>query len=374
MGETKNYQGLFATMVAEKASDLFVKVGVPPSIRVSGKMRTVDGPPVTEEIVKQMFEDITNERLRKEFETKGEVDTSYEMFGVGRFRANIFKQKGTLAMVFRHVQSKIPPLEEINIPMAPLQKLCLAKRGLILLTGTAGSGKSTTIASMINYINQNYHKHIITLEDPIEYLFRDDKSVIDQREVGIDTHSFAQALRASLRQSPDIIMIGEMRDLATMEAALNAADTGHLVISTLHTINASQTVERIINFFPPHQHQLLREQLSMLLEGVISMRLLPRRDGKGLIPATEILLSTPTIKELLFNGKTRELYGALKEGAYYGTQTYNQSLKDLYMKEMITLEDAMAGADSPDELKLEIRGIMKGTASGDFDFTKFKPK
>jgi twitching motility protein PilT len=268
----------------------------------------------------------------------------------------------------RYIRSNIPPLEELGLPMKPLQKLATATRGLVIVTGIAGSGKSTTIASLLNYINKNWSKHVVTIEDPIEYLFIDDKSLIDQRELGIDTYSFTSALKHAVRQSPDIIMIGEMRDKDTMEAALNAAETGHLVISTLHSINAVQTVERIINFFPPHQHSLLRQQLSMLLQGVISQRLITRHDGKGMVPAAEILLTTPTIKDMLYEGKTRELYDAIKEGnTYYGTQTFNQSLKYLYQNNFISVEDALAFADRPDELKLELRGITKGDAS-DFDF------
>lgn len=370
-----DYKSLFTSMIAEKASDLFVKVGVPPALRVAGKIKSVGGPSVTSQIVQKMFDDITDERLKKIFQTTGEVDASYEILGIGRFRVNIFKQRGQLGFAFRHVQEKIPDFETLNLPPEPFKKLCEASRGLILITGAAGCGKSTTIASVINYINQTKYKHIITLEDPIEYLFTDDKSIIDQREIGIDTQSFALALKHSVRQSPDIIMIGEMRDLETMEAAVNAAETGHLVISTLHTVNTYQTVERIINFFPPHQHPLLRKQLAMLLQGIISLRLLSSKDGRGLIPAVEILLSTPTIRELLHEGKTRELHKALQEGSYYGTQTFNQSLKVLYTQGLITMEDAFAAADNPDELKLELRGIIRGTKSGDFNFTQMqKPK
>jgi len=359
----EDFKSLFAVMVAEKASDLFIKLDAPPSLRVNGKVKPIGGPPLTKDFIQKIFDDITDERQKKLFLERGEIDTAYEIANVGRFRVNIYKQRGTLAFTFRHVHNKIPSLEEVHLPVAPLQKLCSATRGLILVTGTAGNGKSTTIASMLDYVNKTERKHIITLEDPIEYIFTDDKSVVDQREIGIDTFSFAHALKSCVRQSPDIIMIGEMRDLETMEAAFNAAETGHLVISTLHTVNAYQTVERIINFFQPHQYQLIREQLAMLLEGVISLRLVPRKDGKGLVPAVEIMLSTPTVKELLHNGKTRELYATLQEGAYYGTQTFNQSLKSLYLKELITLEDALAKADKPDELKLELRGIIKGSKS-----------
>jgi twitching motility protein PilT len=371
MENTQDYKELLSLMVKEKASDMFIKLNAPPSLRIHGKVKLISGEPLKEEFIKKVFDAITDERLKKLFIEKGEIDTAYEIPKVGRFRVNIYRQRGSIAFTFRHVRNEIPSLEELHLPMAPLEKLATVSRGIILVTGTAGNGKSTTIASLIDYINKNQYKHIITLEDPIEYVFTDDKSVIDQREIGIDTFSFSRALKSCVRQSPDIIMIGEMRDLDTMEAAVNAAETGHLVISTLHTVNAHQTVERIVNFFPPHQYDLLREQLAMLLEGVLSLRLMPRKDGKGLIPAAEIMLSTPTIKELLHGGKTRELYKAIQEGnTYYGTQTFNQSLKNLYLKELISMEDALAKADNPDELKLELRGIVKGTSSGDFNFKK----
>ncbi|HLD35549.1 MAG TPA: PilT/PilU family type 4a pilus ATPase [Planctomycetota bacterium] len=362
-------KALFAAVVAKNASDLFIKVGAPPMVRVHGKLEVLPQTfPLTPEMVETLFMEITTEKLRQKFVDQGEVDTAYEVFGMGRFRVNIFRQKGVIGMVMRYIRSNIPPLEDLGLPMKPLQKLTTATRGLVIVTGIAGSGKSTTIASLLNYVNKNWHKHMVTIEDPIEYLFIDEKSLIDQRELGIDTYSFTSALKNAVRQSPDIIMIGEMRDKDTMEAAFNAAETGHLVISTLHSINAFQTVERIINFFPPYQHSLLRQQLSMLLQGIISQRLIPRHDGKGLVPAAEILLSTPTIKDMLYEGKTRELYDAIKEGnAYYGTQTFNQSLKYLYQNNFISVEDALSFADRPDELKLELRGITKGDAS-DFDF------
>ncbi|MEW6025885.1 MAG: PilT/PilU family type 4a pilus ATPase [Planctomycetota bacterium] len=362
-------KGLFAAVVAKNASDLFIKVGAPPIVRVAGRLETLPQTfPLTPEMVEKLFLEITTEKLRQKFVESGEADTAYEIFGLGRFRVNIFRQKGYIGMVMRYIRSNIPLLEELGLPMKPLQKLATVTRGLVIVTGIAGSGKSTTIAALLNYINKNWRKHIITVEDPIEYLFIDEKSLIDQRELGIDTYSFTSALKHAVRESPDIIMIGEMRDKDTMEAAISAAETGHLVISTLHSINAFQTVERIINFFPPHQHGLLRQQLSLLLQGVISQRLIARHDGKGMIPAAEILLSTPTIKDQLYEGKTREIYDALKDGnTYYGTQTFNQSLKYLYQNNFISVEDALAFADRPDELKLELRGITRGDAS-DMDF------
>ncbi|MBI4563620.1 MAG: PilT/PilU family type 4a pilus ATPase [Planctomycetes bacterium] len=350
---------IFATVVKEDASDLFLKVGSPPSLRVMGRVVSTGEPLITEEIMLEFFNQVTDDYNKKRFSERGEVDASYEIYGVGRFRANIFRQRGYIGMVFRHIHSKIPALDELNLPAETLKRLALLPRGLILVTGTAGSGKSTTIASMLHYINQNEEKHIITIEDPVEFTFTDDKCVFEQREVGQDTENFASALKHAVRQSPDVIFVGEMRDLETMEAAVNAAETGHLVFSTLHSPNAMQTVDRIMNLFPPHQHEFLRMQMSQLLEGVISQRLIPVKDGTSRMPAIEIMAATPTTRELLQQGKTRELYKALKEGAYYGCMTFNQSLKSLLERDLITLEDALAAADSPDELKLELRGIQK---------------
>jgi twitching motility protein PilT len=350
---------VFAAMVKEDASDLFLKVGVSPAARVVGRVVTMGGPPVTEEGMVEIFNEVCDEFARKKFSEKGEVDISYEVYGVGRFRANIFRQRGFIGMVFRHIKSKIPSLEELNLPAEPLRRLAMLSRGLVLVTGTAGSGKSTTLASMMSYINQTEERHIITIEDPIEYTFIDQKCVVDQREIGQDTDSFVSALKHAVRQSPDVILIGEMRDIETMEAAVHAAETGHLIFSTLHSINAMQTVDRIINFFPPHAHAFLQLQLSTLLQGVVSQRLIPTKDGTARVPAVELMCATPTVRELLLNGKTRELYKALKEGGYYGCMTFNQSLKTLLERDLITLEDALNAADSPDELKLELRGISK---------------
>jgi len=350
---------IFAAMVKEEASDLFLKVGVPPAMRVVGRVITMGGQALTEENMLEIFNEVCDDFAKKKFAEKGEVDISYEIYGVGRFRANIFRQRGYIGMVFRHIHSKIPTMEELNLPADQLRRFASLPRGLVLVTGTAGSGKSTTLASMINFINETEERHVITVEDPIEFTFTDRKSVIEQREIGQDTDSFLTALKHAVRQSPDVIYIGEMRDIETMDAAIHAAETGHLVFSTLHSLNAMQTVDRIINFFPPHHHAFLQLQLSILLEGVISQRLLPTKDGTARMPAIEVLCSTPTIQELLLHGKTRELYKALKDGSYYGCMTFNQSLKSLLERDLITLEDALTAADSPDELKLELRGISK---------------
>ncbi|MDA1223317.1 MAG: type IV pilus twitching motility protein PilT, partial [Planctomycetota bacterium] len=250
--------------------------------------------------------------------------------------------------------------KDLNLPVQPLKKLSSLTRGLVLATGTAGSGKSTTLASMIEYVNRNAQKHIITIEDPIEFLYEDRFSIVNQREIGTDAPSFAQAIRQAMRQSPDVILIGEMRDQETVAAAINAAETGHLVFSTLHTVNAVQTVERIISFFPPHQHDLIRLQLALNLAGVVSMRLIKAREGVGMVPAVEMMMNTPTVRELLQSGDTRMLPKALAEGSYYGTMTFNQSLSRLFEAGNISLDDALAASDNPEELKMQMRGITQG--------------
>ncbi len=360
-------QELLRKMVIEKASDLLIKVGSPPTLRINGEIAFIDDEPVSLERAKTIYENIEDTK-REGFFNKKEIDTAFDMTGIGRFRVNIFYQRGYVGFAFRHIEAQILNFAELNMPVEPLAKLARTPRGLVLVTGITGSGKSTTLAAIINYINEHFNRHIVTIEDPIEFLHKDKKSIINQREVGEDTDSFHIALRHVVRQAPDVILIGEMRDQETMEAALSAAETGHLVFSTLHTVDAIQTVERIINFFPPHQHQLIRLQLSMVLEGVVSQRLLARKDGSGRVPATEIMMATPTIRDMLLEGRTTELYKAIKEGGYFGCQTFNQSLKEIYEKDFITLADALQAADNPDELKMELKGIVKGTRAGDFDF------
>jgi len=361
------FHEMLRKMVIEKASDLFIKVGNPPSLRIDGVIHFLDTDEITTQDVLEIFETIEDSR-KQTFPRDRDIDVSYELPGIGRFRVNIFHQRGQLGFVFRHVQAKIPSFKELNLPEKPLKELASQARGLILVTGNTGSGKSTTIAAMIEYINEHFNKHILTIEDPIEFVFRDKKSIIDQREVGIDTPDFLSALKYAVRQSPDVIFIGEMRDRETMEAALSAAETGHLVLSTLHSVNAVQTVERIINFFPPHQHNLIRLQLSLVLVGVVSQRLIPRRKSGGRVPAVELMMSSPTVRDLLAEGKTRDLYGAIRDSDYFGCQTFNQSLKKLYQDDLISLEDALAASDSPDELRLELKGIYKGASMVDFNF------
>jgi len=363
-----DFQELLKRMVKEKASDLFLKVGSPPSLRIDGKIRFMQAEALTPETALSIFETVRRAQL-DDLGEAGEVDCAYDVPGVGRFRVNVYKQRGYASFAFRHIEKTIPGFEELGLPMEPLKKLASLNRGLVLVTGVTGSGKSTTLAAIVSYINENFNKHIVTLEDPIEFVYRDRRSIISQREIGSDTCDFKSALKHVVRQSPDVILIGEMRDKETMEAAINAAETGHLVLSSLHTVNATQTVERIINYFPPHQHSLVRVQLSLVLEGVVAQRLITRRDGKGRAPAVELMMRSPTVKDMIAEGKTNELYKAIKDGGeYFGAQTFNQSLKRLYEAEKITLEDAMGAADNPDELKLEIRGILKGSKAADFNF------
>jgi twitching motility protein PilT len=292
---------------------------------------------------------------------------------VGRFRANIFRQRGRLCLVFRHVLDTIPTLEDLNLPVRQVEELASLQRGLVLVTGTAGSGKSTTLASMVEFMNHHFARHIVTIEDPIEFVFLDRMSMINQREIGFDTLDYSSALRHVVRQTPDVILLGEMRDPETVTAALSAAETGHLVLSSLHTVNAVQTVERILSFYPPHQHDQVRLQLSLVLEGVVSQRLLPRKGDQSRVPAVEVLLGTPTVRDLLYEGKTRELTKAIHEGShYYGSQTFQQSLVLLYRNGLISFDDALAASDNPDELKLDLRGITKGAAANDFNFDSLK--
>ncbi len=355
-------------MVIEKASDLFFKVGNPPCMRIDGSIHFLDTDELTPQDALEIFETIEDSK-KETFPRNSDIDVSYELPGIGRFRVNIFRQRGQLGFVFRHVASKIPSMTELSLPEEPLKKLASHRRGLVIITGNTGSGKSTTLATMVDHINNNFNRHIITVEDPIEFMFKDKKSLVEQREIGIDTPDFLTALKYAVRQSPDVLLVGEMRDRETMEAALAAAETGHLVFSTLHSVNAVQTVERIINYFPPHQHNLIRLQLSLVLQGIISQRLVPKKKGGGRVPALEMLIQTPSTQELLSTGKTKELYSAIRESDYFGCRTFNQSLKKLYQEEQISLEDTLEFSDFPEELKLELKGIYKSSAAmNDFNF------
>jgi twitching motility protein PilT len=293
------------------------------------------------------------------FKKKKDLDIAYSVPGLGRFRCNIFVQRGTIGIVFRIIQTKIPTIDELNLPEI-IKKIAMEKRGLILVTGTTGSGKSTTLASMIDLINTNRTEHIMTIEDPIEYLHRDKKSIVNQREIGTDADSFSKSLRQSLRQDPDVILVGEMRDFETIQTALVAAETGHLVLSTLHTIDAAETINRIIAVFPPYQHKQVRMQLASVLKSIISMRLLPKVDGKGRVPAVEVLVATAMLKECILDPeKTRLINEVIEQGAiHYGMQSFDQSLFGLLKSGLITYEEGLRNATYPDDFVLKVKGVQ----------------
>jgi len=350
---------LLRRAVESKASDLHLKVGNHPYLRVDGILQPLaDVPRVTpEEMLSMAFSMMTN-RQKQKFKETAELDMAYGVAGLGRFRVNVFQQRGNVGMVLRVIPTKIRTIEELNLPPV-IDKICEEQRGLVLVTGTTGSGKSTSLAAMIDRINSIRPEHIITIEDPIEYLHRDKKGFINQREVEVDTSTFSTALRAALRQDPDVILVGEMRDLETISTALLAAETGHLVFSTLHTLDATETIQRIIAVFPPPEQKQIRLQLASTLKAVVSQRLVRKSDGVGRVPAVEVLISTGYIRDCIINpDKTRLIRDALAAGtSQYGMQTFDQSIFDLYTKNLITLEEALIRATNPDEFKLRIQGI-----------------
>jgi twitching motility protein PilT len=343
-----------------KASDLHLKVGSHPVIRVAGELvPLVEMKRLMQEDTIAMAFSIMSNRQKQKFKDNLEIDIAYSVPGLGRFRANVFQQRGTVGLVLRVIPVKILTIRELGLPLV-LEKIAQETRGLILCTGTTGSGKSTSLAGMIDYINSHRCEHIMTIEDPIEFLHRDKKSIVNQREVEVDTKSFAGALRSALRQDPDVILVGEMRDYETIETAITAAETGHLVLSTLHTLDATETVNRIIAVFPPHQQKQIRLQLAGVLKAVISMRLIPRADGHGRVPAVEVMIATPFIRDCVINkDKTKLIHEAIAAGvSQYGMQTFDQSIFNLYKKDLITYDEALRRASNPDEFKLKIQGIQ----------------
>ena len=348
----KSINELLQIMVQRGASDLHLKAGSPPVIRVDGELYILDEEAVNPEDMKECAASVMSDKQIAVFSEQNEIDFAYGLSGVGRFRVNIFRQRGSISIAMRQVVGKIPSFEDLHLPPL-LKRLALEPRGMILVTGTTGSGKTTTLAAMIDHINQNVRRHIVTIEDPIEILHRDNKSMINQREIGIDTRSYSTALRYVLRQDPDVIFIGEMRDLETVRTALTAAQTGHLVLSTLHTIDVSETINRIIDFFPLHQQKQVRILLAGSLRGVVSQRLLQRADGKGRVPALELMVMTKRIRDLVMDSdQTYKIQDAISEGDYYGMRTFDQSLLELYREGMVTLQDAALVASSPHDFKL----------------------
>lgn len=355
-----NINDLLKIAVERKSSDLHLKVGSHPVIRVDGDLLPLG------ELKRLMQEDtiamafsIMNARQKQRFKEELELDIAYSVPGLGRFRCNVFQQRGAVGLVLRVIPARIQSIRELMLPPV-LERICEERRGLILCTGTTGSGKSTSLAAMIDYINSTRTEHIITVEDPIEFLHRDKKSIVNQREIDVDTHSFSGALRAALRQDPDVILVGEMRDYETIETALLAAETGHLVFSTLHTLDATETVNRIISVFPPHHQKQIRIQLSQVLKTILSLRLMPRADSMGRVPAAEILISTAYIRECIENKeKTKYIREQIALGtSQYGMQTFDQSLFQLYKSGLITLDEALKRATNPDEFRLKIQGVQ----------------
>jgi twitching motility protein PilT len=353
-----NFKQAITDMVQRGGSDLHLKVGRPPTIRVAGELQQLEQPPLKPEELKALAEQIMTPRQVKEFAEHKEADFAIGVPGVGRFRTNVFQQRGTLAFVFRAIPYEVKSVEELQLPKV-LAAVSMKPRGLVLVTGVTGSGKSTTLAAMIREINQNRKCNIITIEDPIEFLHRDGTANLSQREVGSDTLSFDAALRHVLRQDPDVILIGEIRDRLTLDTAMKAADTGHLVFSTLHTTDATQTINRIISFFPPHEHDGVRNLLSTALEAVVSLRLVPTKDGKTRVPACEVLINTAAVRDNIRDAeKALNIPDLIKEGTIqYGMQSFDQSLMDWYQQGIISYESALFYSSNPSEFALRVSGI-----------------
>jgi twitching motility protein PilT len=355
------------------ASDIHLKAGLPPMFRVDGSLVPLKDarrlPP--EEIARMVFS-IMNDYQKEKFKAQNELDLAYGVPGLGRFRVNVFQQRGTIGVVLRVIPFKISSIEQLMLPKI-LEKIAGEQRGLILVTGTTGSGKSTTLAAMVDHINSNETCHIMTIEDPIEFLIRDKRSIVNQREVGVDTQSFGQALKSALRQDPDVILVGEMRDLETIETALTAAETGHLVLSTLHTLDATETIARIISAFPPHQQKQVRLQLGSVLRAVISQRLVPRADGKGRVAAIEVLVANGRVREMIEDkDRTKEIPTAIAQSfTTYGMQTFDQSLMSLFRQNHITYDEALRQSSNPDDFALRISGI---SATSDSNWDSFEQK
>jgi twitching motility protein PilT len=353
-------QELLAECAKRKASDLHLKAGSRPILRIHGHLEVQDDlAPVSHDFVRRTAMTLLGEQRFGMLMEGKEMDVGYLLPGLGRFRVNMFLSQGEVRGVFRHVPQRIPAFQELHMPKV-LDRLCMERRGLILVTGITGSGKSTTLAAIVDFVNKNRNDHILTIEDPIEFVHEDNKCVISQREIGQDSVSFATALRAALREDPDIILVGEMRDAETMEVALHAAETGHLVLSTLHTLNATETINRIISTFPPHQEDQIRDQLASVMQGIVSQRLVVRADGKGRVPAVEVMVGTGLIRDSIRSAeKTTNIPTVIAAGqAQYGMQTFDQSLLQLHREELITYETARDAATNPDDFDLKVKGIL----------------
>ena len=357
-GSTFNFKDVLQTLVQRNASDLHLKVGRPPTLRLHGELVPLDQPALKPEDLKQLAEQLMTPRQVKDFTDNKECDFAIGVPGIGRFRVNVYQQRGSLCYALRSIPYQAKTLKELNLPPV-LEEISLRPRGLILVTGITGSGKSTALAAMIHHINEHRKANIITIEDPIEFLHRDINCNINQREVGTDTATFEQALRRVLRQDPDVILIGEIRDLETLDTALKAADTGHLVFSTLHTTDATQTINRVLSFYPPHQQAEVRFSLASALQAVVSLRLVPRADKPGRVPACEVLINTQTVRDNIRDmNKTLNIPDLIKEGTVqYGMQSFDQSLMAYYSQGTISYDSAVFYATSPSEFALRVQGV-----------------
>lgn len=345
---------LLETAAESKASDIFLKEGAPPALRVNGRVQVTDFPSLSADDVQELaYSIMTHEQIGR-FEHRHEMDLAFTLEGVSRFRVNVYKQRGSIGMVLRLIPLQIFSMDELNLPPV-LKDLAIHRQGLVLVTGPTGCGKSTTLAAMIDLINSTRRCNIVTVEDPIEFVHTDKLAIVNQREVGIDTDSFTDALKYVVRQSPDVILIGEMRDVETMQVALAASETGHLVFSTVHTTSASETMDRIINMFPPHEKPQICMRMAGSLRGIVSQKLIPRLDGSGRIAAVEVMIATPTVSKLVEEGRSGQLYTAISEGNFWGMQTMNQSLVKLYRDGTISEEEATLNAGNLTELKQTIR-------------------
>jgi twitching motility protein PilT len=356
-------KALLELAITKEASDLHLKVGSPPYLRIDGELVPQLDYKLTDEQTEAFLDEILNQKQREKFDEHNEIDLAYSVKGLGRFRTTIFRQRGATGIVMRRIKANVPNFEELHLPEI-LKRVAELRRGLVLVTGTTGSGKSTSLAAMIEYINERRRVHIMTLEDPIEYLHSDKKAIINQREVTIDTETFSSALKVLMRQDPDVILIGEMRDIETFQAAISASETGHLVFSTLHTSDAMQTIDRIVDLFPPRQHNQVRSQLSLNLKAVVSQRLLPRADEEGRVPAVEVMLITPPIRKLIKDNRIAQIPTAIQASREEGNQTFNDSLKDLVMYGLVTEEEAMLASDHPEELAMNLQGVYLDQSRG----------
>lgn len=360
--------------LSQEASDVHIKEGAPPIFRINGILKPWDKfKPFDHNDLSKMAFGLMNDWQKERFIKNREADMGYEVYGLGRFRVNVFQQRGKLRIALRIVPYQIKSLKELHLPSV-IGNIAMEQRGLVLVTGTTGCGKSTTLASMIDIINNNRNCHIITIEDPIEFIHEDKKSIIDQREIGSDTMTFSNALRVALRQDPDVILVGEMRDFETIETALTAAETGHLVMSTLHTVNAIETITRIISVFPPYHQKQVRLQIAGVLKGVISQRLVPRADGTGRVPAAEVLVSNARVRECVIEkDKTNEINDAISKGlTTYGMQSFDQSLMFLMQEKLITYEEALKHCTNPDDFALRVKGILATSDTTWADFERFE--